>query len=94
MKFFEKWKLTKKIPRGPYCYSGHLGKNRCKHYSFIDDSGIKIPHCNFLNISSIDGLDDFSFCKLVEVYKSKESLYNKYPVSLLFDQVKECGIKL
>lgn len=94
MKFFKRFLAKRKIPRGPYCYSGHLGKGLCEHYSSIIDNDVVIPFCKFLNCGDISNIHDDEFNKLL---KSRDNnagrLYEEFPLTLLWDQVKECGVK-
>ena len=94
MNILKKWKLTRKIPRGPYCYSCHLGKGLCPYYGHIFDNGVEIPYCEFMKCGSISNISDADFNILL---KSRcgdvRNLCLEYPLDELWDQVKECGVK-
>ena len=81
------------IPKGPYCYSGHLGTNRCPYYGVKNVGGVPITWCRFLQQGSLGDLTDKEFQHLKDFHKttSDEDIWELYPLDLLWDQVKECG---
>ena len=91
----KKFLAKMKIPRGPYCYSGHLGKQLCPYYMYKFDSDVEVVFCEYLKCGDISNVSEDDFNKLL---KSRENntrlLYEEYPLDLLWDQVKECGVKL
>jgi len=98
-------KDTSVIPKGPYCYSPDEEKNAnkdendpayyiktCPYFSYEEDEGVTVVVCKFLNEGGlIDGTEKKEFKKLKKKYGSKEAVWDKYPLDLLWDQVKECG---
>lgn len=78
------------IPKGIYCYDGNT---RCPFYSYKTYDSVKVPYCLYLNEGDISNLDEEEDKKLLEYFKCDEDeLEKKFPLSLLWDQVKECGI--
>ena len=92
MNFIEKFIARKFIPKGQYCYSGHVGTDRCIFYTHIKDEGIKIPYCLYLEDGSIQDVSEDDFKILKEKYR--RMVYHMYTADELFDQVKCCGVKL
>ncbi len=93
------------IPKGPYCYVLDFEKNAnkekddtkyytktCPYWSYVEDDGVKICHCSFLNEGGIPNeTSEEDFEKLSKKYGSDDAVWKKYPLNLLWDQVKECG---
>ena len=93
------------IPEGVYCYVADIEKNenkdeddhtyyikRCPYWSYIEDEGVDICHCSFLEKGCVpNGTSDEDYEKLEKKYGSLEKVLEKYPLDLLWDQVKECG---
>lgn len=98
-------KDTSVIPKGPYCYVPDVEKNAnkdkndpvyytktCPYWSYIKDEGVDICQCSFLNEGCVpNGTSKKDYKKLKEKYGSIEKVWEKYPLDLLWDQVKECG---
>ena len=98
-------KDTSKIPEGHYCYVPDVEKNanrgdnsgvyytkNCPYYSSIEDEGVTIPYCKFMEAGSVEnGTSEEDYDKLIKKYGSIEKVWEKYPLDLLWDQVKECG---
>ncbi len=98
-------KDTSVIPEGPYCYVPDEEKNKnkseddftyyikpCPYFKHITDEGVTICHCSFLDEGSVpDETSEEDFEKLEKKYGSDEAVWKKYPLTLLWDQVKECG---
>jgi hypothetical protein len=80
------------IPNGPYCY-GVSRKDTCPYWSIKDD----LPHqyngyCSYLEQSDVDiTLSMKPLTNLCNGEKVK-AVDLPFPVSLLWDQCKECGI--
>jgi hypothetical protein len=93
--------LTEKIleiPQGRYCYTpksydnGEFKIKLCPFYTSIKDEGVRIPYCNLLNEGCVpNGTSEEDFYKLSKKYGSDAAVWDKYPLDLLWDQVKECG---
>ena len=94
MNILKKWKLQRRIPRGPYCYSSHLGKELCPYYMYKFDADVEVVFCEYLKCGDISSVSEVDFEKLL---KSRENntrlLYEDYPLDTLWDQCKECGVK-
>jgi len=88
--FIEKFIARKFIPKGQYCYSGHLGADRCIFYTHIKDEGIKIPYCLYLEDGDISNLNKDDFEKLKNKYLTL--VYAMYSADELWDQAKCCGL--
>lgn len=100
----KKEKDTSVIPEGPYCYLPDIEKNKnkdkndtayyikpCPYYSSIEDEGVKLPYCKFLEQGGTEnGMSNEDFKKLEKKY-GPDKIWDKYPLGLLWDQVKECG---
>ncbi len=98
-------KDTSVIPKGPYCYVPDVEKNankeeddpyyytkNCPYWTYIKDEGVDICHCSFLNKGGVpNGTPSADFKKLKDKYGGAKEVWNKYPLDLLWDQVKECG---
>jgi len=98
-------KDTSVIPEGMYCYVPDEEKNAnkdeddhayyirtCPYWSYIEDEGVDICNCSFLDKGCVpNGTNKKDFKKLKKKYGSKEAVWEKYPLDLLWDQVKECG---
>jgi hypothetical protein len=82
-----------KIPKGSYCYTYVDNKYvYCPFHKTIDDNGVKLPFCTFLNKGGIDNsTTDEDFKILEKKYGSEDEVWKKYPLDLLWDSVKECG---
>lgn len=78
------------IPKGIYCYS----KEICPYFTRKQVGEIRIAYCKFLKQGSIGHLIDkqFDYLKIYHKTSSDEDIYNLYPLELLWDQIKECGI--
>lgn len=100
-----KEKDTSVIPKGPYCYVPDVEKNAnkdendpvyytkpCPYFSYEEDEGVTVVVCKFLGEGGLlNGTKKKEFKKLKKKYGSKEAVWEKYPLDLLWDQVKECG---
>lgn len=98
-------KDTSVIPPGHYCYVPDIEKNinrdrgdhgyyikPCPYWGHIEDEGVDICHCSFLDKGCVpNGTKDKDFNKLKKKYGSSDAVWEKYPLDLLWDQVKECG---
>ena len=81
------------IPTGPYCYTYVDGKFQyCPFFTNIEDEGVSLPFCNYLEMGGIDNeASEESFDILEKKYGSADAVFEKYPLMLLWDSVKECG---
>ncbi len=79
------------IPKGVYCYSG---KNICPHFTTKSVGTATITYCKFLKQGSIGNVtdDEFNYFKDFHKTSSDEDIWELYPLDLLWDQVKECGV--
>lgn len=94
MKFFKSFLAKRKIPRGPYCYSSHLGKQLCPYYMYKFDADVEVVFCEYLKCGDISSVSEVDFEKLVKSRNSDtRDLFLDYPLDTLWDQVKECGVK-
>jgi hypothetical protein len=96
-------KDTSAIPRGHYCYTvkeivrdekfGYrMIQNVCPYFGYKDFGGVDQPFCSFLEKGSLsNSTNDEDFKKLAIHFGSEEAVFNGLPLSLLWDQVKECG---
>lgn len=98
-------KDTSVIPEGPYCYIPDIEKNAnkdkndpcyytktCPYFKYKKDAGVGVVKCKFLGESGlINGTTNKEFKKLKKKYGSSKKVHKKYPLFLLWDQVKECG---
>lgn len=88
-----------KIPHGIYCYDS---KGLCPYWNYKqithdrkdeDYEPISIPYCSYLNEGDLFNLTKEQFKELLRYFNcTKEELWEKFPLDLLWDQVKECGI--
>lgn len=80
-----------KIPKGVYCYDE---KGVCPYYSQkVVAFDIIIPYCLYLDQGDLCGLTNEEFLKLKKIWaKTDEELYKMFPLDLLWDSVKECGV--
>lgn len=80
-----------KIPKGDYCYNE---KGVCPYFSHkVIAEDVQIPYCLYLEEGDLGGLTTTEFETLKEeLGLSANELWEKYPLDLLWDQVKECGI--
>lgn len=76
-----------KIPPGPYCYVPFL----CPYRTTIEDEGVTLSYCLFLEDGDTGGIPEGSFDKLVKKYGSDDAVWEKYTLGLLWDGCKECG---
>jgi hypothetical protein len=90
------------IPKGPYCFTaksfnvktGELETDECPYFCFMNDDGVSVPFCKYLNEGSIsNNWNEEEWQKLEDKYGNFKSIEEKYPLSLLWDQVKSCGEK-
>ena len=94
MKTLDKFSTKRKIPRGPYCYKDK-GKHLCPYYKYKLDSDVLIAFCEYLKCGDISSISEDDFNKLLASRDSNlRYLYEQFPLDLLWDQVKECGVKL
>lgn len=98
-------KDTSVIPRGPYCYVPDVEKNAnkdendpiyytkpCPYFKYKKDEGVDVVYCEFLELGgTINGTSEEDYEKLLKKYGSRDARLEKYPLDLLWDQVKECG---
>jgi len=98
-------KDTSVIPVGHYCYVPDIEKNAnkdeddhayytkpCPYFKYKKDVGVGVVKCKFLGKGGlINGTTKKEFKKLKKKYGSSKKVYKKYPLFLLWDQVKECG---
>lgn len=99
-----KEKDTSVIPEGVYCYVPDLEKNankdkddltfyikHCPYISTIEDEGVILPYCKFLELGGINNsTSEEGFDKLEAKY-GEDGIWEKYPLDLLWDSVKQCG---
>lgn len=81
------------IPEGMYCYSG---EHRCPYRTTIEvghNNTVLIPYCTYLEEGDVTALNKKEY-KILRSYHncSNEELWKKYPLDLLWDSVKECGV--
>jgi hypothetical protein len=78
------------IPEGPYCYSG----DKCPHLSLRTVGEVQLMWCRFLDQGTTGDLTDQEFQQLKNFHKASddEDIWGLYPLDLLWDHVKECGI--
>lgn len=98
-------KDTSVIPEGHYCYVPDIEKNAnkdeddhayyiklCPYFKYKKDAGVNVVKCKFLKEGGlINGTTKKEFKKLKKKYGSRKKVHEKYPLFLLWDQVKECG---
>ena len=79
----------KLIPFGIYCYDED---GICPYWKrkIIEGTDIKCLYCEYLNEYDLGGLTDEEYVKLKE-YLTENDIDKLYTLSLLWDQVKECG---
>ena len=80
------------IPKGPYCYDEN---GLCPNFKHKWIGGVEIYWCKHLNQGGIgNSTTDEEFKMLKRFHKTDEDddIYGIYPLSLLWEQVKECGI--
>jgi hypothetical protein len=78
-----------RIPSGPYCYNG---KGKCPFWVLRPINGVEVVYCRFLQQGDIFNLSDEDFDTLKDYHNvTDDELRELYPLSLLWDQVKECG---
>jgi hypothetical protein len=93
------------IPHGYYCYQWvetpskenefKGGIKACPHYTTNTFNGVSVPWCLFLNCGGLSNQNDDSDIEaLVEHFGSEEKMNQELPLTLLWDQVKECGENL
>ena len=81
------------IPHGDYCYSG----NKICPYRTNKEVGhndtVLISYCSYLEQGDISDLSKEEF-KLLKNYHNMtdEELWEEYPLDVLWDSVKECGV--
>ena len=97
-------KNKESIPKGEYCYCGMevIDSNTstpvikvkcCPYWKFKTINGVEVNWCEFLDKGGLPN-KEIDFQKLVDVYGSEDNVYDELSLSLLFDQVKECGENL
>lgn len=86
-KFLARLKLLKQIPKGPYCY----GEFTCPFRIYLQDEGIEIPYCSYLEDGDITCISDTAFEILEKKYGME--VWNKYSLPFLAQGLKECGEK-
>ena len=81
----------KVIPEGEYCYDEN---GNCPYFSHEEVGRAKITFCKFLNKGCIGNVSDeeFDYFKYFHNTSKDEDIWELYPLDLLWDQVKECGI--
>lgn len=104
----EKQKDERLIPKGQYCYE-HIGRNGegrsiCPYFTKktiiydntdIYNDVIQIPWCSYLNEGDIGLLNDRQIERLTQHYGcTVDRLNEMYPLDLLWDWVKECGVNM
>jgi hypothetical protein len=93
------------IPYGDYCYTwlekpskenGFVGKTKaCPYYATKTFNGVEVPWCTFLKCGGLNNsTDDSEVANLIDYFGSEEKMNEELPLSLLWDQVKECGVNL
>lgn len=99
-------KSTQGIPRGQYCYklAGKM-KHRadgmpywktkcCPHLTSKKFGGVVVTWCNFLELGSVhNNTTPEEHKKLEAHFGSEAKMDEKLPLSLLWDQCKECSIR-
>lgn len=89
------------IPKGDYCYSGIeviesnsstpvIKVKLCPYWTCKTINGVEVNWCEFLDKGGLPN-KEIDFQRLVEFYGSEDIVYDELTLSLLFDQVKECG---
>jgi len=76
------------IPHGPYCYDN---KGRCPYFTIKFINNIGITWCKYLNLGDLGNITDNEF-KNLKQFHNNEDVNKLYPLSVLWDQVKECNI--
>ncbi len=83
------------IPIGPYCYTYKDSKYiPCPYFKIKNINSIPVSWCDYLGLGGITGdhnAPENQYEKLLEYYKTEEAMDKELPLSLLFDQCKECG---
>ena len=95
------------IPYGDYCYNENgrcpywiykkitHDKKVPKRYRQIEEEeevSVSIPYCLYLNKGDVFDISDEEFEELKYFHNcTDEELLSKYPLSLLWDAIKECG---
>jgi hypothetical protein len=92
-----------KIPTGPYCYRIKkivpdpvygvriLTKN-CPYSRIKEIDGVEVAWCDYLEKGGLLN-ETTDINKLIEHYGSEDAMFEALSLTLLFDSVKECGIK-
>ncbi len=85
-------------PKGtPYCYTtsgtwnenGYLNTQYCRYHKTIQDEGVNIVWCAFLQQGGLGKMSDEEFAKLEKKY-GEDEVFEKYPLDLLFDSCRSC----
>lgn len=86
------------IPKGLYCYNGNhkkcIFRTDVEVYNQYTKKWIKLPFCNFLNLGDVGNditEEEYNFVKEV---LTPEILEKYFPLFLLWDSCKECGINM
>lgn len=72
--------------------------NLCPYWKAREINGVEVPWCDYLNLGGIPACGDWKGWKsddtekkLIDFFGSEEKMEKELPLSLLFEQCKECG---
>jgi len=93
-------KDTSVIPFGDYCYSidrvdlkeSKIYVKQCPYSTYKIIADVHIPYCEYLEQMGSPNCNDEDYAKLLAFYGNHDNLSKVTPLSLLFDDCKECGI--
>ena len=80
------------IPEGQYCYDKN---GLCPNYKTKTVNTVAIPFCKLLNDGGIDNNtteEEFELLKEFHGTSDINDIFDLYPLDLLWDSVKECGL--
>lgn len=92
------------IPPGPYCYlldytqnDGEISFDNlptvyCPYSTFKEFNGVSVSWCEFLNKGGLGNQTDEEFNKLMEIFGTEDDVFDQFPLDLLWDSCKECGM--
>lgn len=95
--------MKKLIPPGQYCYVHDFTKPSdnisipivsCPHRTEKDIAGVQVPWCKFLNSGGTENSkwSEEEWQKLITHFGSENNLFDNLPLSLLWDDCKECDV--